>query len=208
MRLKLEDHLLVIVMDEDDVDEAHAWKAAHLGHVFRLSAGEGPAIVLQGLGPEEDARRVPINITSMSPAPLDLVSNFAHTPFELDGVSYASIEGFWQGIKFTKDSDRRRVFALFGGAAKAAADDAPASDVITYADRPVRVGTFEHWALMEKACMAKFTQHAAAREALLSTGDRPIVHRVRRDSRTIPGVVMADIWMRIRERFQAEPRDG
>jgi len=31
---------------------------------------------------------------------------------------------------------------------------------------------------------------------------------VRRDSRTIPGVVMADIWMRIRERFQAEPRDG
>ena len=34
---------------------------------------------------------------------------------------------------------------------------------------------------------------------LLSTGERPLMHRTRRDSRTIPGVVMADIWMRIRD---------
>ena len=37
-----------------------------------------------------------------------------------------------------------------------------------------------------------------AREALLSTKNRPLVHRMRRDSKTIPGVIMADIWMRIR----------
>ena len=34
--------------------------------------------------------------------------------------------------------------------------------------------------------------------ALVGTGDRPLMHKTRRDSRTIPGVVMADIWMRIR----------
>jgi hypothetical protein len=51
-----------------------------------------------------------------------------------------------------------------------------------------------------------------AREALLSTGDRPLTHRVRRDSTTIPGAIMAEFWMRIRrslrkaEAEQAEVR--
>jgi predicted NAD-dependent protein-ADP-ribosyltransferase YbiA (DUF1768 family) len=51
---------------------------------------------------------------------------------------------------------------------------------------------------MKQACRAKFTQNAEARAALLSTGERPLTHRVRRDSATIPGVIMADIWTRIR----------
>ena len=34
--------------------------------------------------------------------------------------------------------------------------------------------------------------------ALLGTGERPLVHVTRRDSRTIPGIVMADIWMKVR----------
>lgn len=45
----------------------------------------------------------------------------------------------------------------------------------------------DHWRLMEMACRAKFTQNADARMALLATGTRPLIHRVRRDSRTIPG---------------------
>jgi predicted NAD-dependent protein-ADP-ribosyltransferase YbiA (DUF1768 family) len=69
------------------------------------------------------------------------------------------------------------------------------------------VGTFEHWALMESACRAKFSQCVEAREALLATGERPLVHRVKRDSRAIPGVIMADIWMRIRVRL-SEPEHG
>ena len=52
---------------------------------------------------------------------------------------------------------------------------------------------------MERACRAKFEQNAEARAALLATGERPLTHIVRRDSKSIPGVVMADIWMRIRE---------
>jgi predicted NAD-dependent protein-ADP-ribosyltransferase YbiA (DUF1768 family) len=51
---------------------------------------------------------------------------------------------------------------------------------------------------MERACRAKFEQNADARAALLSTGDRPLTHVVRRDSKTIPSVIMAQIWMRIR----------
>lgn len=48
------------------------------------------------------------------------------------------------------------------------------------------------------ACWAKFTQHEASRQALLGTGDRPLEHKTRRDSRNVPGVVMADIWMKVR----------
>jgi len=33
---------------------------------------------------------------------------------------------------------------------------------------------------------------------LLATGERPLVHHVPRDSRTIPGVIMAEIWMALR----------
>jgi hypothetical protein len=52
---------------------------------------------------------------------------------------------------------------------------------------------------MERACRAKFAQHSESAAALLATGTRPLVHRMRRDSRTIPGVIMAEIWMRIRQ---------
>jgi hypothetical protein len=55
---------------------------------------------------------------------------------------------------------------------------------------------------MRAACHAKFTQNDRARRALLSTGDRPLTHRMKRDSETIPGVVMADVWMRIRARLR------
>jgi predicted NAD-dependent protein-ADP-ribosyltransferase YbiA (DUF1768 family) len=57
---------------------------------------------------------------------------------------------------------------------------------------------------MRLACRAKFAQNADARAALLDTNERPLTHRVRRDSRTIPGVVMADIWMRIRSELRRE----
>ena len=38
----------------------------------------------------------------------------------------------------------------------------------------------------------------------IATGKRPLTHIVRDDSRTIPGVIMAAIWMRIRKRIQGE----
>jgi predicted NAD-dependent protein-ADP-ribosyltransferase YbiA (DUF1768 family) len=55
---------------------------------------------------------------------------------------------------------------------------------------------------MHRACWAKFSTHAEAQAALLATGERPLVHRLRRDSRTIPGVIMAEIWMKIRRRLR------
>jgi predicted NAD-dependent protein-ADP-ribosyltransferase YbiA (DUF1768 family) len=197
MMVRLRDGMLVVTPEEGEA--LAEWLEAHAGHVFRLHAREDGAAQLQSLGPEAEACRVPINITSQSPEPLRLASNFAHTPFRLDGLAYASIEGFWQGLKFPDEADRRRLAALHGTAARDAGHGAPAADSFVYGGETVRVGTWGHWQLMEKACRAKFSQHAAAREALLSTGRRPLVHEVEPDSRNIPGAVMAAIWTRIRD---------
>src|ERR1700734_1317152 len=89
-----------------------------------------------------------------------------------------------------------------GLAARTARREGTSGATIVYDGETVRVGTWDHWQLMERACSAKFTQNADAREALLSTGQRPLIHRTRRDSRDIPGVIMCDIWMRIRRRLR------
>ena len=194
---------LLIVVPADDVESAllDGFGAASEGHVFRLTHA-GTGLQLSDLGPEEDACNHPINITSQSPPPFDLISNFAHTPFTLDGRAYAGIEGFWQSLAFADPAERERVGALFGAEAKQATAGMTKPDTFEYDGRSVRAGTYDHWQLMRRATVAKFEQDTDARSALLSTGDRPLVHRVRHDSRVIPGVIMADIWMAIRHRLQ------
>jgi predicted NAD-dependent protein-ADP-ribosyltransferase YbiA (DUF1768 family) len=181
------------------------------GQQFRVDSVNGDTLSLRQTGNAEgkskgDKRQAAaprkmeaINITfDTTPMPLRLISNLAETSFELDGRSYASVEGFWQGLKFTDEADRLRVAELSGHAAKAAGPKAQPGDRFIYEDREFVVGTVDHWELMERANRAKFEQDEDARTALLSTGDRPLVHLVVPDSRTIPGIIMADIWTRIR----------
>lgn len=144
----------------------------------------------------------PLNITfDDAPMPLRLISNLAETSFEMDGRFYSSVEGFWQGLKFPDEADRQRVAELSGHEAKSAAPKSEPGDRFVYEGREVVAGTVDHWALMERANLAKFEQDEDARAALLATGSRPLVHRVPVDSRTIPGIVMADIWMRLRDKL-------
>ena len=63
----------------------------------------------------------PINVTSRSPDPtVRLIANLAHTPFELDGHAYASVEAFWQGLKFPDAERRRQISPLHELAARRA----------------------------------------------------------------------------------------
>ena len=194
---------MAIVIPEDEADTAalDAFAEKRHAHLLRLTRS-GRGMQLVDLGEEDDVRNTPINITSQTPEPFHLISNFAHTPFTLDDRTYASVEGFWQALKLAGADDRRRVAMLFGQEAKLAVTGAEANDPFEYDGKTIRVGAFDHWQLMRRACLAKFSQHAGARQALLATGDRPLMHRVRRDSRTIPGVVMADIWMAVRTKLR------
>lgn len=200
MKVRLKPNLIIVTAETGEERESlGSWTTLVDGHVFAMKLQDSQTFRLTDLGPRPEACREPINITSRSPDPIiQLISNFAHTPFEFDGLHFGSVEAFWQGLKFVNQSRREEIAPLHGQMARQAGFDAQESMTIEYRGRQVRVGTSDHWQLMARACWAKFSQHAASREALLSTGERPLMHKTRKDSRNIPGVVMADIWMKVR----------
>lgn len=191
------DHLVLVPESEDERAALASWRDQHDGFAFALLPNRGTGAAFTALGPRDEACREPINVTSTSPDPIRLIANFAPTPFEFDGIRYACVEAFWQSLRF-RDEERARIAVMDGPAAKTESERQPYGETVVYRGRAIPVGTHEHWQLMRRACRAKFEQNADARAALLGTGERPLIHVVRRDSRTIPGVIMADIWMRIR----------
>src|SRR4051812_15364633 len=109
----------------DDPSDLAAWREATNEHVFVLNVQPRSGTMLHDLGRREDACRQPLNISSRaSDWRVKLISNFAPTPFELDGQVYASVEAFWQGLKFPCAADRRRIAGLHGSEAKRAGEQA------------------------------------------------------------------------------------
>jgi predicted NAD-dependent protein-ADP-ribosyltransferase YbiA (DUF1768 family) len=209
MKVILKLGVLILVPETiTETADLHGFKAAAAGHVLFVRQDAGEGLALMDIGAQPDACNEPIQVSSMVKDPaIQLIGNFADTPFILDECKYASVESFWQGLKFECEADRRRIAAMPGKEARKAGEEAGYGATITYTGEVIPVGTWQHWALMERACMAKFTQNGDAREALLATGRRPLQHRMRRDSRTIPGVIMADIWMRIRRRLRRDAEE-
>jgi predicted NAD-dependent protein-ADP-ribosyltransferase YbiA (DUF1768 family) len=204
MRVLLKDDVIVLIPESsDETLELDGWRAAHLGHVFCAESRNAHALELHGLGKRAEACRESVNAVSSSPDPLArMIGNFATAPFDLDGQRYLSVESFWQGLKFGSDSERRRLAQLEGPRARAEGDKQGYGSTVTYSGQEIAVGTWAHWQLMEKACRAKFAQNPEAAAALLATGNRPLTHVVRHDSKAIPGVIMAAIWMRIRKELR------
>ncbi|MDG4550230.1 MAG: NADAR family protein [Candidatus Contendobacter sp.] len=207
MKVILKDALIVLIpQTEDEATHLARWKAAHVGHVLLArpdQESEWQPLELHDLGERIEACREPINVVSNSADPVArTISNLASTPFELDGRRYRSVESFWQGLKYPLDADRLRIADCEGPRARSEGSRQGYGRIIAYGGAEITVGTYDHWQLMERACRAKFMQNAEARSALLTTGERPLVHIVRRDSRSIPGVIMAQIWMRIRRRLR------
>ncbi len=204
MKLSFNGNIVGLSAETPAEEEMCALLCAADGFVFRLHATSEHGMAFSEIGPEDEARRAPLNIVRTVESRFAPISNLAHTPFVIDGERYASIEGFWQGLKFADPAKRRATARLFGAEAKEAGSEAGQPPAFDFGGASVTAGSPEHWALMRTACEAKFTQHSDARQALLATGERWLTHLVRRDSRTIPGVVMADIWMRIRSRLRDE----
>ncbi|MGB5634307.1 MAG: NADAR family protein [Waterburya sp.] len=204
MQTLLKDKVLVLIPETDaEQTELAIWKKIHQDHVLLVQVNKGSGLTLKDLGSKEDACNEPFQVISNSSNPAArLISNFAATPFILDDRNYTSVESFWQGLKFTDELERQRVALLDGRHARAEGNKQGYGRYIIYQRQEIPVGTWQHWQLMERACWAKFTQNEDAKEALLSTGSRPLRHCTRRDSRTIPGVIMAQIWTRIRNKLQ------
>lgn len=190
---------------EDDFMQYEDWVAGIEGDVFQVYRQKGKNIIFSRIGSLEELANEPINVSFKSSDPgIKILSNLAHTPFELDGRHYESVEGFWQGLKFPEEQKRLEIAQLWGFEAKRAARDARKRVFFKYEGEKIRMGSREHWILMAKACIRKFQQNDDARKALLNTKNRPLIHKTKRDSRTIPGAIMADIYMNIRRRHQKQ----
>lgn len=125
---------------------------------------------------------------------LGLLSNFAPTPFKYRGVSYASLEGFWQMMLYPEGTDdprskfpgvewkytREQVSQMTAFEAKSAGTLAEENmkkmgvgwvsfEGKRFDYRPAKPG--EHYRLIEEATRAKVEQNAEVKRVLLATGD-------------------------------------
>jgi predicted NAD-dependent protein-ADP-ribosyltransferase YbiA (DUF1768 family) len=142
-----------------------------------------------------------------------LLSNFAWTPFVLDGVAYQSVEGFWQGLKSIYEPERLHFARLHGLEAKRAGQAIrAAANFLVYDQKMYRVASAEHHRLLERALRAKFSQCAAAKDALLASGNRPLKHMLPNsfgtmrpgDSPALPASVFEKMLTTIRTELQED----
>ncbi len=145
----------------------------------------------------------PLNVFSKSAEELGRqLSNFAITPFVLDGKVYASIEGFYAAIKYWDDPDAQlRVARLSGKEAKEASRKCN-PPVIIYGGEQIVRGSAEHHALIKRAMKAKLEHHPDIAEKFRLTKLRPIVHKTGRPDRpgaTFPESVFVRILTELRD---------
>ncbi len=122
-----------------------------------------------------------VNILSTAAGPGALLSNFARTPFILDGVACASVEGFIQGIKEQSVEKRRRICLRHGFEAKRASTRKRKRKVrqtgaVWWLSSPIIFQSEEYYALIERALRAKVEQNESVRQALRLTARRELIH--------------------------------
>ena len=153
---------------------------------------------------------------------LGLLSNFAATPFKFHGKKYASLEGFWQAMKYPEDADdprakaewkytREQVAQLTGFDAKRTGDvgsdnmkklgiDWVSFEGKRFEYRPKIPG--EQYRLIVEATRAKVEQNPEVRRVLLATSTLVL----KPDHRQVADAVAAwryyDILMMIRTELQ------
>lgn len=157
---------------------------------------------------------------------LGLLSNFAATPFELDGVRYASLEGFWQMLKFP-DLDlvsdprqlltgidwkysREAVGQMLGFDAVLAGDHAEtimqehSIDWVSYRGSKMMLWDLqrgEHYDLIRRATVAKLEQNPAVQMILQATGDLTLCPDHHQPSVAPPAWRYFEIYMELREQL-------
>ena len=161
---------------------------------------------------------------------LGILSNFAATPFELDGKRYASVEGFWQMMLYPEGTrDERRVTRGEDGKAviwkysrdevahmtafeaKSAGTLAEENmrtlgiDWVTYNGKrfPYRSTTpGEHYKLILAAMRAKLNQNPEVKRILLATGDLILKPDHHGEENPPPEWKYYEIWMQLRKEMQ------
>jgi predicted NAD-dependent protein-ADP-ribosyltransferase YbiA (DUF1768 family) len=141
------------------------------------------------------------------------LSNFAKTPFELDGRKYHTVEAFWQMLKIEDEICRDKIRLLESGMdAKQAGMmmRGISSQLFTYEGQLYQVGSEAHHQLLERAIRAKVGQNPEVQRALIDSGDKPLKHMLKNrfgqwrpgNSPALPAIVFENMLVVIRKELQ------
>lgn len=161
---------------------------------------------------------------------LGLLSNFAATPFDFRGKRYASLEGFWQMMKYPEGLDdprakfptvewkftREQVAGLAGFEAKKAGTLADANmkamgiTWVTFEGkqfeyRPDQPG--DHYRLIVEATRAKVQQNQEVQKVLVTTGDLILKPDHHQETNAPPAWRYYEILTQIRDELNKRSKD-
>jgi len=146
----------------------------------------------------------PLNVASSSDEEIGkLMSNFAHTPFVLDGARYASVEGFYASLKFVDEQTRSKMARLYGVRAKGKASKSQLKTTC-YQGESFELGSAKHHELIKCAIRAKLEQHPDIAKLFVATRPRPIIHdtgHAEQPTTRFPADVFCRILTELREDF-------
>jgi predicted NAD-dependent protein-ADP-ribosyltransferase YbiA (DUF1768 family) len=150
---------------------------------------------------------------------LGILSNFADTPFELDGVRYNTLEGLWQSMKYPESASDKRygdsklefsraAVALMRGFDAKKAGDA-ASELmkkynvtwVTYKNKRMKYRSAikgKHYKLILRAMKAKLSQNLEVSNILKKTGDLVLLPDHKTSPKDPPAWKYYKIWMTLR----------
>ncbi len=154
---------------------------------------------------------------------LGILSNFALTPFEYRGKKYASLEGFWQMMKFPEGAKdprfrkdiiweftRDQVAAMSAFAAKDAGTKASANmkklgiewiafegEIIFYKTKAE--GIQKHYDLIVEGTREKINQNPEVQRILRATGDLKLLPDHKQDEGATKAYRYFEIYMMLRE---------
>lgn len=156
---------------------------------------------------------------------LGLLSNFAATAFELDGKTYASVEGFWQMLKYPEGPNderlknsqikwpytREQVSKMIAFEAKNAGKIASENmkklkiDWVTYNGKKIiyhEPSKGDFYQLIVRAEWAKIQQNSNVKSVLLKTGNLKLRPDHIEEPDAAPAWKYYEIWMNIRSQLQ------
>ena len=139
--------------------------------------------------PMKGSERLTVNMFRDAPWPGNIFSNFAETPFVVDGIfctcskafiQSLKLEAFIQSLKLSDPTEQAAFCSLKGQEAwekgSMLTESVFASGKVWWRGSSLPLHSDEHFKWVKKGLSAKFAQSKRAREALLATGDAVLTH--------------------------------
>jgi hypothetical protein len=102
MRLTYQNDVIGLSAETPAEEEICALLAAADGHVFRLHAPTRRGLAFREIGPEDEARRAPLNIVRSIEPRFAPISNLAHTPVHAGWRVLCQRGGLLAGIEVAR----------------------------------------------------------------------------------------------------------